>query len=267
MERKKRLLSGKVLKRFEHYGLNEDVYERAKRVTALSVHHRATKQGVPLYGKMVKQADEVPRLLIDGVSNRKTGGRVIKGPWAGAKIVTLTLPERSTCPTYCYHWLDCYGNAMPFARRVSPFDAKFHHRLMDEVAELTSTYDKLAVRLHVLGDFFSSQYTWLWYHLLNEYDNLHLFGYTARKPSTPIGKVITKMNNEFPRRCVIRWSSRTIKPLGAITIDSAMKADNVVTCPAQTGKTKSCGTCGLCWSPSYKHGCIAFVRHGRLRRV
>src|SRR5205807_1557903 len=41
-----------------------------------------------------------------------------------------------------------------------------------------------------------------------------------------------------------------------------LAADNIIVCPAQTGATDCCGSCGLCWHPSAKTKTIGFIAHG-----
>ncbi len=296
-----RLISRNVTKRFKH---RYHPFRDAKNVQSLSDSHQAIRNRTTVYPSTIIHARDVPRLLIDGRNNYKTGDRVVKGPWEGGKIFTLTLPERMTCPRHCNHWLDCYGNAMPFSRRILP-SVDLVTRLDQELWHHTHKYKRVVVRLHVLGDFFSVEYVKSWTKFLALYENLHVFGYTAWRQTDQIGIEIALMMRKYPDRAVIRWSSPLPQPLGSITvtelppararnltqqtrpifptsasdlldrvlpISSDIPSDDrvpsrrgvkITVCPAQTGATDCCGTCALCWSPSYKHGCIAFIRHGR----
>ena len=120
-------------------------------------------------------------MLKSGGNNKKLGRRIKKTAWAGAPIFSLTLTERDTCPRSCHHWEDCYGNNMPFAARYSVHDyGAFISRLEYEVDTLIAKHGKIAIRLHVLGDFFSTDYVTFWDEMLCKHDGLLIWGYTAR---------------------------------------------------------------------------------------
>lgn len=213
-------------------------------------HHAATAH-TTLFPTRVFDASAV-RLLKSGVNNRKIGRKVVKGKWAGMPIYTLTLEERATCSRSCDHWLDCYGNNMPFAQRIRASD-----HLMDkldiEVAVLAKRHPQgFVVRLHVLGDFYNAEYVHRWQERMGRHPELHVFGYTAVPPESLEGVCIRQLNTKFPRRCRIRFSN-WIKLASSGEIAVSSKAyiaafPDAVTCPAQTGATDCCGTCGLCWT-------------------
>ena len=77
--------------------------------------------------KGVKPAGDAP--LVSGHSNVKIGRDVRKGKlFRGYWIFTLTLEERATCPRSCFHWDTCYGNNMPFSKRINHTDSAALHR-------------------------------------------------------------------------------------------------------------------------------------------
>jgi hypothetical protein len=49
------------------------------------------------------------------------------------------------------------------------------------------------------------------------------------------------------------------KPEGALTAGDIL-------CPAETGKTQTCGTCAVCWAPAASSKRIVFMGHGMTRR-
>jgi len=97
-------------------------------------------------------------ILVSGFNNIKIGKIVRKGRLRGYHIFTLSLEERKTCPTSCQHWQTCYGNNMPFAKRVDHTHPDFLSLLEASIAKLCATAKKrgsgILVRLHALGDFF-----------------------------------------------------------------------------------------------------------------
>jgi hypothetical protein len=216
-----------------------------KRPPLLSVNHPALVEGRTLFPSTVTAVADSPRLLVGGHKSRKIGKRIIKGRWAGMPVYTLTLEERATCPKSCLQWAGCYGNSMNWARRHRA-GPDLETMLAREVASLARKHRRgFAVRLHVLGDFYSVGYVRLWATLLALHPQLHIFGFTARDPMGEIGaEVIAMLDLD---RCWIRFSGYDADGLGALVIRNARESRSVV-CPAQTGKTECCSTCGLCWS-------------------
>lgn len=116
------------------------------------------------------------KTVLKASSNAKLGKKVTKGAWKGAEILTLTLTERETCPVTCPHWLDCYGNNMHLAKRISTVG------LMDAIERDLNNLNPnkhYVIRLHVLGDFYSVEYVEFWNRMLDKFSNIKIFGYTA----------------------------------------------------------------------------------------
>jgi Gene product 88 len=250
----------------------------AKReIWALADDHPAVLEARPVFPKTVP-ASLSPRLFVSGYNSRKLGGKVTKGEWAGMPIYQLTLPERTTCPRHCHVWNSCYGNAMPFARRHEP-GAQLEDYIPNEILDLGRRHPAgFVVRLHVLGDFYSVGYVSMWFRLMRECPQLHIFGYTARdeEHDYDIFTRIMVLNEVWPDRCAIRYSRTKPGRMHAVVISpdgvaaSAGRAHlagrkDVILCPAQTEKTQACSTCGLCWSPAAKDRTIAFIEHGPVR--
>lgn len=233
------------------------------KIWALSDDHPAIVEGRPLFPVTVAPSMS-PRLFVSGFNSRKLGGKVIKGEWAGLPIYQLTLPERSTCPKRCHAWKSCYGNAMPFARRHTP-GPELEEYIPHELMELSGRHPAgFVIRLHVLGDFYSVDYMKMWFRMMIEHPNLHIFGYTARteEHDRDIFCRIAVLNAVWPKRCSIRYSRAEPGPMHAIILKDQKVTQNVIVCPAQTEKSECCATCALCWSPAAKHKTIAFIEHG-----
>lgn len=211
------------------------------------------------FPKSVKAVDQVSNLLVSGHSNVKIGRDVRKAKFRGYWIYTLSLEERKTCPSSCRHWQTCYGNNMPFAKRVDHTDPQFLPTLAKEVAALCIKRKGVLIRLHALGDFFSEEYVQFWMRMLRTYSNLAVFGYTARHPVTPIGDAVWHMNRRWPGRCIIRFSDGQLPEMSTVSIgDESGCPPNAFICPEQTGKTRCCATCGACWSTTKN---VAFMEH------
>lgn len=245
---------------------------KPERVTILAANAAPVREARTVYPSTRQPTIGAKRLLVDGKQNRKIGGQIQKGAWAGMPVFTLTLEERATCPKSCPMFRGCYGNAMHFAVRFRPDDA-FEKRLALEVALLAMTHPKgFVVRLHVLGDFYSVDYVHLWRDLLAQFDNLRVYGYTARVPedfgdpeSRKIGFAIGATKDEFPDRFRIRWSRR--EPCADSTTVITYRPDQSrvpegLVCAAERDLTACCSTCGMCWSEALKDETIVFILHG-----
>jgi len=219
------------------------------------------QEGRTKFPKSVRAPNE--HILVSGHSNIKIGKIVRKGAFRGYWIYTLSLEERKTCPSSCQHWQSCYGNNMPFAKRVDHTHKDFLPLLAKAIAVRCATATKrgsgILVRLHALGDFYSPAYIHFWGALLAEFPNLSIYGYTARLSGTPMGWMINEMNKDFPKRSMIRFSNGKGKRMNTASIGSvASKPAHAFVCPEQTGKTLGCDTCGLCWGTNKT---VAFLEH------
>lgn len=226
--------------------------------------HPSIEAGRSLFHrKGVKPVEAVNSVLVSGHCNVKIGRDVRKGKlFRGYWIFTLTLEERATCPRSCAHWQSCYGNNMPFAKRLDHSDAaKLEAAIERDIErELGRKGRKgILIRLHALGDFFSPEYVAFWATMLLKHDRLAVYGYTARLPGTPIGDAVAAVRGYFGNRFAVRtsndpksadWSTRTvIQPFSA---------PDAIQCPEQIGAVDGCGKCGLCWNTKRN---IAFTEH------
>ncbi len=212
-------------------------------------NHPLIESGNSVYQSRIRSIPEYAgNLLKSFADNGKLGNGkslITKGKWKGLPGFYLTLEERATCPKTCHHWSDCYGNNMPFAIRFEHGKA-LEERLYNEVAGLSLKYPNgFVIRLHVLGDFYSSKYVKLWEKMLFAFPHMKVFGYTARKGNDPISKEIQRVRYVFPSRFRIRQSmaNHVEGSFSAISVPN----DSAIVCPVQTGKAQSCATCSLCW--------------------
>lgn len=204
---------------------------------------------------------DMTNLLVSGHSNVKLGRDVRKGPLRGYWIYTLSLQERATCPTSCQHWRSCYGNAMPFAKRIDHTSPDFLPRLAEEIERLLSVRGRagILIRLHALGDFYSPEYVGFWRRMLVRHPRLAIFGYTARNNEDDIGPAVFALRRDFGRRAMIRSSNGERHNLATVSIKTEADCpENAFVCPEQTGKTRCCATCAACWSTERN---VAFLEH------
>lgn len=216
--------------------------------------------------KMKVAGSDGRNVLKSGHNNSKIGKRVVKGPWSGFPIFTLSLAERTTCPRSCVEWRTCYGNHMPWADRYLPGE-ELIAKLATELLILARKHPRgFVVRLHVLGDFYSMEYVDFWRCALRDLPALHIFGYTAHQPGSLIGNMLRQLRFFNGKRFSLRFSngepkhapiSRTdYRDLPLIKRD--LSRDDIL-CPAQQGTSLCCATCALCWDAPKKT--IVFERH------
>lgn len=227
------------------------------------------QEGRTKFFRSVKPASVFAHLLVSGHNNIKIGRDVRKGHLRGYWIYTLSLEERKTCPSSCQHWQTCYGNNMPFAKRIDHTDPQFLPLLEAEIATLCAVRNRrgVLIRLHALGDFYSVGYVDFWLRMLRKHENLAIYGYTARMPKralnigdfVDIGDMIEEMNRRFGSRSMIRFSNGGMPDMSTVSIGSVESCPpNAFICPEQTGKTLGCDHCGACWGTKKN---VAFLEH------
>lgn len=244
-----------------------------RRAIGLRADHPALLEGRTIFPTRVVSSKSSPRFLISGHNNPKLGREVMKGPRKGWPIFHVTLEERATCPRSCEQWATCYGNAMPQSRRHTP-DAAFLWLLRAEVATVARQLPNgLLIRLHALGDFYSVAYVAAWAELLARFPQIHVFGYTARRTDDPdpesakIARALALLTENAWGRFAVRTSaSDPVARSRSTVVDEDPDQPDVIVCPAQTGATEACATCGLCWSEAARDKTIAFLRHGMTTR-
>jgi hypothetical protein len=257
---------GTALARFANAPVTESV---ARRHSGLDPRHPALKEGRTVHTAFVFDATQRDRVLISGINNAKLGRLVTKGLWAGSPIYHLSLEERKTCPRSCPVWDACYGNGMPAAVRFR-YNANLMRSLPKELAALNERHPNgFVVRLHVLGDFPDLDYVKAWIDWSNRFRALQVEGYTAHARTSEIGQAICKMNLNRPKRWQIRNSVPMDAPCEPMQVSSLWDGANSVpdgidgiVCPQELGKTQTCGTCALCWSPAMTDKRVFFLGHG-----
>jgi hypothetical protein len=223
--------------------------------------HPAIMAGGTIYPTTVR-AGRDRWALKSGTNARKIGGRILKGKWVGFPAFTLTLEERATCPTSCHHWRSCFGNRMQWADRVQA-GPDLEWRLEREVALLEARHPNgFAVRLHVLGDFYSVEYVELWRTLIERHPALHVWGYSARiDKADPIARALAELVRRQWDRFAVRLSNapHPSEAPSTISVEHPYQVpDDAVLCPEQIGRTESCTSCALCWQSTRR---VAFLQH------
>lgn len=218
--------------------------------------HPAYSSGRSIFPSRVFDPSEVDRVLKDGHQNRRIGKTVMKGHRKGWPVFMLTLEERATCPRTCAVYGACFGNNSQASERITA-GLDLEQALWSELADLQAKHPGgFMVRLHVLGDFYSEGYVALWRAALDRFPALHVFGFTARLPGTPIGDALWQLANAEWQRFAVRFSGME-GPRLASRVSDEPDAEAIL-CPAQTGATQCCATCALCWQSERS---IAFARH------
>ncbi len=218
-------------------------------------NHPALTEGRTLYPATVR-ASRDRWALKSGDNARKIGARILKGRWRGYAVYTLTLEERKTCPTSCHHWRSCMRTDKSVWRMSGNRPCNLLWRLEREVALLEIRHPGgFAVRLHVLGDFFSVEYVQFWERLLERHPVLHVWGYSARHDMhDPIAAALAALVEKQWSRFAVRFSNApaSFALPATTTVEHPLQVPTgSVLCPEQTGKTESCSTRTrrrLCWA-------------------
>jgi len=205
------------------------------------------------------------RSLIEdrSIEHRGTQNAVVKSiRYIGPREVVMIETSSKTLFTDGYASHNCYGNNMHHAKRVRHGPA-FEERLALELALLQSRYPRgFAIRLHVLGDFYSVEYVRLWESFLARFPAMFVFGFSARwRRDDPIAVALVDLVlREWDEgRFRVRFSDAPVDECSTVSIEHPRQAPaDAIICPAQTGRTESCGTCGLCWHTKRR---IAFLQH------
>ena len=185
------------------------------RGVVIPAYHPASKAGSTLFPSRVYDPHEVARVLKDGHQSRKIGKTVMKGHRKGWPIFTLTLEERASCPRSCSAWSICYGNNMQAAERIVHGPALIE-RLAVELGALQAKHPRgFLVRLHVLGDFWSTDYVDAWADWLEQFPALAVFGFTAHPPASDIGRRVIRTFHLHPGRWHVRISGAPHEDMAA----------------------------------------------------
>lgn len=262
-----------TLTRFVKIGTRRRAYQpllidSERAVSPRLARRRAASEGRSIFQRSRKKVGALKNLLVSGHSNVKIGRDVRIGPLKGYWIYTLSFEERATCPRSCHYWETCYGNNMPYAKRVDHTDLPaLTARLEAEIRKLISQRGRVGIliRLHVLGDFFSVEYVRFWSHMLALHPRLAIYGYTARSPDEPIGREIERLKLIYGQRFAIRWSNGGRDRDCTVPIQpGAERPAGAFICPEQmdladaNGRAILCATCGLCWGTTKN---VAFMEH------
>lgn len=234
-----------------------NLHFRKGNAITLDEFHGAVIEGRTLFPSQRREPG-ANKVLKTGAWQRKIGGLVKKGRWAGMPIYALTLEERATCPRSCAQWQGCYGNGMQRAARQQ-HGPLLETTLQAELHDLQIAHpDGFVVRLHVLGDFYSSEYVAMWRGALDEFPALRIFGYTSWPNNSDIGTKIVDIRDKRWEKFAVRTSGASDGPRANVYASAEDVPAGEIICPAQLNKTASCATCALCWGSRKP---IAFLKH------
>ena len=224
--------------------------------------------------KVLGMSTNIPKLTATSFEYIKSGFRpkpiscskyISKGKFRNLPLYVLTLPERLSCPE-CKVRNYCYGDNMPFAKRMNPRSKCFRNALQADLNKLSKRHKRgYVVRLHELGDFFSSEYVRFWRDMLKLHSGLSIFGYSHQRDSRKFGRIGTALDKVFLQhrgRFNIMDSDAShgtgVRPVAQVLDEGETSRPGLITCPQQTKRSRSCVTCGLCMNGQTE---VAFLRH------
>ena len=260
-------------------GFNTARYERIAGVKSTAITHVDIRGGWKAVAEFIGRIR--PTRIIERAPdiwvNHAVGGRgglhavVERIEDVGEQEVVTIQTSTKTMVAEGFFTHNCYGNAMPLARRHRP-DDDLMPRLEREIGDLIAKHGRIAVRLHVLGDFYSVKYARFWRAMLQRHAGLHVWGYTARghaEGDLDIFLAVAHTNMLFRERHIVRYSNAPYPDMATGVIwrqpEGPVVPEGTV-CPASMEATAACGTCGLCWAPEMREKRIVFVGHGMRSR-
>lgn len=207
---------------------------------------------------MDKVKDAIPGHIFDG--RAAVPATILGIDDLGVRDVVPIQTSSRTLITDGFLSHNCYGNNVHLGERWQ-HGPELEQFLVHEVVALQNRYPSgFAVRLHILGDFYSVDYVLTWRALMETCPALHVFGFTARiDPEEPITRAVAKLRRDFPTRWWMRFSGALMETMASEVVELPEQATpGFIVCPQQTGRTLACATCGLCWASNKS---IAFLRH------
>jgi len=154
----------------------------------------------------------------------------------------------------CDQWNRCYGDhCFQVARQdVSTPEAEEYlwANIELQLSFLCARNDKVLVRLHVLGDFYSVEYVQFWEEQLWLHEGLYLYGYTHRPEGDPIHTAIKDLNTESRTRILLSDQAETPWEAGHFLVVDEWEdtPPRTARCPAElTGRDLKCVDCTLCF--------------------
>jgi hypothetical protein len=104
-----------------------------------------------------------------------------------------------------------------------------------------------AMRVHVVGDYYSPAYTRKWIEIVQAFPDIHFFGSTRSWRVPKITKTIERLRDEpnvYLRASMDYTDTLTPKPEWSVwSVDGRGES-----CPHDRGRVISCYVCGRCWT-------------------
>jgi hypothetical protein len=178
--------------------------------------------------------------------------RWVAGRWHGMWMYTVYLEELETCrDNACPPDVKrmCFAHWTPFATRWT-WCPTFLPALDENLEEAEHEFrEGFTVDLHSSGDFPDLDYVEGWIERLDRFPALHIWGNTAHRRESPIGRLIDRLNRIRRDRVAIRFSGASgdmsSRILG-VTIEPEA-ATGLFVCPANEHHPKAnCSTCAFC---------------------
>jgi hypothetical protein len=133
------------------------------------------------------------------------------------------------------------------------------YEMYDLNAVKDSEWDEVSTYLHTLqsrhpdgylvrnrAGFTSYRRIKQWSKALGSLSALHLYSTTTHDSQSGLGRILHWLNVEFSDRCMVRFLQDRYAQY-QINIEKKGEITGLL-CPASVGKTKTCVTCGQCWS-------------------
>lgn len=184
------------------------------------------------------------------------------------KVLVWNMPYVITCPgasELCKKV--CYNAAYPINENSMLNYNLFCHDskiLEEKICEYLETImdNRIGIRLHSSGDFFSKEYIDMWTRIVKRYPTVKFWAYTRSWVIPELKKAIKELENNDNISVYYSWDE-TMEVVCCghkrALIGEEIESNNVIICPEQYGIVNSCADCGICANNKSKD--ISFYIH------
>lgn len=171
------------------------------------------------------------------------------------KLPSFSLPVMTTCPgktPFCDHF--CYGLKGMFtleqikAKNEERLDASLKDNFVSIIIEEIRKTHAPAFRLHVIGDFYSTDYIKKWIEIATILDKISFFGSTRSWRCDFLAKTLKEFRdlpNVFMKASID--ATDHLDPFSCGWKVWSIEGEGVL-CPHDFKLVEDCASCGRCWT-------------------
>lgn len=189
------------------------------------------------------------------------------------RVLVWNIPAVKTCPgasswckSHCYNGDDILVKypSQEWAKNYAYYlnDADGLKRKL--ISMLQMYEDKIAVRIHSSGDFFSVEYIDFWYSIVKTAQNANFWAYTRSWSIPYLYPNLEKLRNLENIQLFASWDKTMPAPpitwrKSVVYLPEDEVEFNGIACPEQSGLLPNCATCDYCIAKT--KGDVYFILH------